>query len=366
MNFSSAVVMNRLPLTTEEVSREWLTEALGANFAGVEVTVALAVDVITGTATKIRIRAEYNEAGRRAGLPKTFIVKGGFSSHSEMMAYIYKLEMRFYGEVASQLSMRLPRCFYAGGDVDGRQSIVILEDLDARGVNFCRVERPLSYEQAARQLEAQAEMHAKWWDSPQFAPGGELEWIEALDPLPEGEAGTYQRGQLKPDVYAKFMALPRAAAVSKIFHDRDRMERAMERLRGFDREGPQCFLHGDYHLGNLYFDGGAAGVLDWQSMRRGPWAHDFAYFLVSALDMADRREWEKPLLRHYLRILEGRGVSAPAFDEAWDAYVIQLVYGLYYWLVNPVEFQAELNNCAVAPRFALAALDHGTFARLLG
>ena len=34
--------------------------------------------------------------------------------------------------------------------------------------------------------------------------------------------------------------------------------------------------------------------------------------------------------------------------------------------VNPVEFQAELNNCAVAPRFALAALDHGTFARLLG
>jgi hypothetical protein len=34
------------------------------------------------------------------------------------------------------------------------------------------------------------------------------------------------------------------------------------------------------------------------------------------------------------------------------------------WLVNPVEFQAELNNCAVAPRFALAALDHDAFGRL--
>ncbi len=33
-------------------------------------------------------------------------------------------------------------------------------------------------------------------------------------------------------------------------------------------------------------------------------------------------------------------------------------------LVNPVEFQAELNNCAVAPRFALAALDHDAFGRL--
>jgi hypothetical protein len=37
---------------------------------------------------------------------------------------------------------------------------------------------------------------------------------------------------------------------------------------------------------------------------------------------------------------------------------------LYYWLVNPIEFQAELNNCAVAPRFALAALDHHTLERL--
>jgi hypothetical protein len=35
MNFFPAVVVDRLPLTTEEVTREWLTEALGANFVGV-------------------------------------------------------------------------------------------------------------------------------------------------------------------------------------------------------------------------------------------------------------------------------------------------------------------------------------------
>jgi len=275
--------------------------------------------------------------------------------------------MRFYSELAERLSICVPGCFYAGGDVGGRQAIVILEDLDARGATFCRVERPLSYEQAERHLNGQAALHAKWWDSPQFAPGGNLDWIEPLDPLPEGEAGAYQRGQLKPEVYAKFMSLPRGLAVAKMFHDRDRMESAMERLRTVDRAGPQCFLHGDFHLGNLYFDAnGAAGVLDWQSMRRGPWAHDFAYFLVSALDMVERREWEKPLLRHYLEQLGRHGVRAPSFDDAWNAYVVQLVYGLYYWLVNPVEFQAEANNCAVAPRFALAALDHGTFERLLG
>ena len=139
----------------------------------------------------------------------------------------------------------------------------------------------------------------------------------------------------------------------------------MERLRQIDRTGPHCLLHGDFHLGNLYFDAdGTPGVLDWQSTRRGPWAHDFTYFLVSALDMAERREWEKPLLRHYLQQLALHRVQPPTFDAAWDCYITQIVYGLYYWLVNPVEFQAELNNCAVAPRFALAALDHDTFGRL--
>jgi aminoglycoside phosphotransferase (APT) family kinase protein len=140
------------------------------------------------------------------------------------------------------------------------------------------------------------------------------------------------------------------------------MERAMEKLRIIDRSGPRCMLHGDFHLGNLYVDrDGAAGVLDWQSTRCGPWAHDFTYFLISALDMADRRDWEKPLLAHYLEQLARHAAPAPSFADAWDAYRMQIVYGLYYWLVNPIEFQAELNNCAVAPRFALAALDHGVF-----
>ena len=71
------------------------------------------------------------------------------------------------------------------------------------------------------------------------------------------------------------------------------------------------------------------------------------------------------MLDHYLGVLRSHGVEPPDFDSAWNAYRIQSVYGLYYWLVNPVEFQVEVNNCAVASRFAFAAIDHDTF-RLLG
>jgi len=127
----------------------------------------------------------------------------------------------------------------------------------------------------------------------------------------------------------------------------------MELLRVVDRSGPHCFLHVDPHLGNLYIDAdGVAGLLDWQAPRRGPWVHDFAYFLISSLDVLDRREWERPLLQHYLDALRAHGVAAvPAFEDAWLAYRQQ-------------EFQVEVNNCAVAPRFALAAIDHDTFALL--
>lgn len=359
--------MSRLPLTSEEVTAGWLTEALRVRYPSVTVTSLRSAPTVQGTASKIRVHLTYDAAGQAAGLPPTMIVKGGFSAHRELMYYVYMLEARFYAELASRLpTIRVPHCYYAGWSDAERQAIVVLEDLDARGATFCRVQKPLTYAQAASQLDLQAAYHAQWWMSPAFEPGGELAWIDPIDPLPEGEAGAYQRGQLKPEVYAHFMQLPRGLAVSKAFHDRDRMEAAMERLRVVDREGPYCFIHLDPHLGNLYIDAdGAAGLLDWQAPRKGPWVHDFAYFLISSLDMLDRREWERPLLEHYLAALRGHGVAAPPFDEAWQAYRQQAVYGLYYWLVNPVEFQVEENNCAVAPRFALAAIDHDTF-RLLG
>jgi hypothetical protein len=356
----------QMPVTPEQVTARWLTEALRISYPGVTVHSMAAAPAVLGTAGKIRVRLTYDAAGVAAGLPASLIVKGGFSDHRELMYREYMLEARFYSEVAPRLpAIRVPRCHFAGWDDAQRQAIVLLEDLDARGASFCRVQKTLSFAQAASQLELQATYHAQWWMSSEFEADGALAWIDPLDPLPEGAAGTYQRGQLEPGVYAHYMQLPRGVAVSRAFHDRDRMEQAMERLRVVDREGPHCFLHVDPHLGNLYIDAdGQAGLLDWQAPRKGPWVHDFAYFLISSLDVLDRRNWERPLLQHYLDALRAGGVAAPDFESAWLAYRQQSVYGLYYWLVNPVEFQAEINNCAVAPRFAHAAIDHDTFALL--
>lgn len=356
--------MTALPLTVEAIDADWLTAALRERHPGIAVTSVVRDAALQGTGTKVRVHVEYDAAGRRAGLPRTLIVKGGFSAHRELMYDVYELEARFYGSLAPTLGMRVPECYYAAFDATVRQGIVILEDLDARGVRFCRVQQPMDFAQARAQLEQLARLHAYAWPGRTNAAPA---WARPHDPLPEGTEGAYQRGQLVPEVYAHYMGLPRGVAVSRLFHDRDRMEAAMERLRVIDRESPRCLLHTDPHLGNLYFDAdGAAGVLDWQSVRVGPWAHDVCYQLVSSLDIADRPRWEDPLLNAYLEALRRHGVTPPSFDDAFEAYRLHHVYGLYYWLVNPVEFQVEVNNCAIAPRFAAAALDHGTFEALLG
>ncbi|REG58420.1 phosphotransferase family enzyme [Paraburkholderia sp. BL6669N2] len=364
MECEDDVKLSPLPVDVSEVTAKWLTQALQTYCEGVEITSLKLVDVIYGTATKLRVHLEYNARGNEAGLPRSLIVKGGFvPEYRHLNVYIYEYEARFFEEVQPELPVRVPRAFFSATDHSNGQSIVILEDLAERDVTFCRVQSTLSYAQAAANLDAQARLHAQYWAAPALAADGKLAWLAEQDPLPDGEAGTYHWGQLKADVFAHYTQLPRGAAIPRQFHDRDWMERALLNLRWFDRLGPMTFLHGDVHLGNLYFErDGTPGFLDWQSYRRGPWAHDFTYFLVSALDIADRPKWERSLLTHYLERLAAYGVAIPpSFDEAWDAYRRHLVYGLYFWLVNPVEWQAEVNNCAVVPRFAMAALDHDVF-----
>lgn len=352
----------KLPVKVEDITASWLTEALSSNYAGVEVVSLDAEVPVWGTGTKIRVRLQYNQAGIDQGLPASLIVKGGFAEHRELMEDVYIKEVRFYRDLRPKLDINVPACFFAAHDSSVHQHIVILEDLNLRNVDFCRVQKSLTFDQAQQFLDGQARYHARWWNAPALADG-ELDWLQLWDPLPATADGDYARSRLEPDTWASITELPRAVGLPRQFLDLDWMERALAKLSAFSREAQDCcFLHADHHLGNLYFDAdGTAGVLDWQSPTKGHWSHDVTYFIVSALDIADRKKWDKALLSYYLERLKCYGVKEPpSFEAAWEAYRLQIIDGLFYWLVNPEEFQAELNNCAVAPRFAMAALDVDT------
>lgn len=351
-------MFSTLPLTPEEVTPAWLGAAIGERWPGVAVETLDVDEILWGTGTKMMVRARYNAAGESAGLPERLCIKAGLAEHRELVKFCYQTEARFFAELAPNLPIGLPRVFAAAEDA--HQGIVVMEDLRATGARPCKVQDPLGRETAAAFLEDLAALHARWWNSPALADDGELGWLMRHDPLPDAAWGDFGRGQLQPETWAHYMGLPRALAVPAACRNRERMHAALQALRQHGPEQPVCVMHGDAHLGNMFVTAdGEPGFLDWQTTRRGHWAQDVTYFFVSALDPLDRRAWERDLIAGYLAALTRHGVpDAPDETSAWESIRAHIVYGLFYWMVNPVEWQAEVNNAAVAPRFAWAAVDH--------
>jgi len=342
-----------LPTTVEGVTPAWLSAALQARHPGVNVRAARVQDVILGTSTKIRVALETDDPT----LPATLIVKGGFEAHSPMMGPMYANEAGFYTHVQPRITMESPRCFFAGSDPDGFQSIVILEDLRAAGVRWLSALEPEPFEAIAERLRAMAVFHAQTWASPMFEAGRAWDWV---GPRFGDWAMVYANRYLMPEVWAGYIASPRGAAVSRALQDRAWMAGALVHLGAVEAAGPRCLIHGDTHLGNLYVTAeGRPGFLDAQ-VSHTHWSIEVAYHIVAACDLADRAAWEGDLMSIYLEALTAAGAPAPPFGEAMDRYAEAIAYGLFVFLINETRFQTEAVNTAYAARFGAAALAHGT------
>lgn len=345
-----------LPVTIEEIDREWITAALGSRFPEVEARKVEIVDVINGTCTKIRLRLDLNEAGKCAGIPETVILKGGFEPHSRDMMFMHADEVRAYRDVMPSLGLPVPACYFADYDPDRPQGIVIMEDLTTRGVTFCNPLIPQSHEQLRKRLSVFAAFHAKTWASDELSPGGRWSWTQdVFEGLKTGWAS-----HLQAEAWERYMLLPRSAAVSARFQSLDWTLEALERMSMLSSQLPHCVVHGDTHPGNTYIDvDGTPGFFD-PLPHRGPGIGEVTYHMVAALDTGDRKRWEGALIRHYLDELERHGVEAPAFDEAMRQYGSFLPFGYLIWVSNETFMQSESVNTAYTSRFCAAMLDHDT------
>ncbi|MEP6868514.1 MAG: phosphotransferase [Novosphingobium sp.] len=340
-----------LPLTPEEITADWLSAATGRAVRHAQV-----VDVILGTSTKIRVSVDGD------GLPPTLIVKGGFEDHSPSMKEMYANEIAFYGLLAPALPIHAPRCWFAGSDPASHQSIVIMDDLVARGVTFLHAQRPETPAAVNRRLSDLARFHAASWNDAGLAPGGRWDWVVGRF---SDWSMVYAERYLKPEVWRHYCESPRGAAISTRLHDADWMRRALAHLAVIEQSGARCIIHGDTHLGNLYVEAdGTPGFLDAQPARASP-LMEVAYHVTGALDLADRRACEQDLLRHYLTALAECGVEPPPWEAAWLQYRQFIAYGLFIFLINEVRFQTEAINTAYAARFGAAMLDHDVM-RLVG
>jgi aminoglycoside phosphotransferase (APT) family kinase protein len=122
----------------------------------------------------------------------------------------------------------------------------------------------------------------------------------------------------------------------------------------------RTLLHGDPHLGNVYFTAeGHTRFLDWSAFHFGSCFHDLVYFMTTMLTIEDRRAHEMQILDHYLATLHRLG--GPKLDR--DDEELMLEYRRSFmtdviWLICPDGLQSKERVASFCERTVAAWVDH--------
>jgi hypothetical protein len=316
---ASPWVPTRGPSKSSDVTAEWLTVNLGVHAPGATALLATSLDGTTGTTDRRRLAVEWNEAGKRAGLPANVFIKSSpLTARNRGMVAALGMsvnEVRFYQQVAEELVGVCPKAWYSYAGI-GARFLIVLEDIVADGARPYALADRCEIEHARGLVDAFAQLHSRFWESPRL--DGDLRWVRTWSTRP-GNAVLkmfYKRGRRGA------LRLDRPEATPAVQATAAALDANIDAYYGEFESGPLTLLHGDSHLGNTYsLPDGRSGLLDWQVIWRGPGLREVTYWMITGLDADVRRAHERELLEGYLDGLRAGGViEVPSFDEAFERY----------------------------------------------
>jgi len=299
-----------VPISVEvgDITAPWLGSVLGGRIDAIEL-----LDTHSGTTGRVRVGLLHDD---RRLPPSVFVKLAPFAS--EQRAFVAQTgmgvgEARFYAEIAADVPVRHPRTWYATHDETGRY-VMVLEDLTSIGAEFPGQRDPGLLTLVENTIDSFAALHAAFWQSDRFEPGGDLAWVadRSADYGSSADLIGFAVDQLGDQ-------LPEASReLADVY-----LVRA-EHVPNFLGKGPRPLVHGDAHLGNMFTDGATPGLLDWALMGFAPGLRDVAYFLGGSVPTELRRAHERRLVERYCLRLADHGIALDV-DEAWDQYRSQLL-----------------------------------------
>ena len=348
------------PSRVEDVTPELLTAVLAERNPGVKVARFEIVEVkqfgegIVSTADRVTVKLAY-APDCRGDLPERVIIKTMLlSPHAPDAMYLN--EVRFYREIRPLLDIETPQSYGSTFDQQTGQFGVILEDLRERGASFPNVTTPINLSVITYLVKTLASLHARFWMSPRFET--DLNWLST--PRSGGMSDVfsligfeYLQRRMAKDGFKAGMIAPLRADLETLWSKLWKVQELLE-------QEPTTLLHGDPHIGNTYLlPGDKAGLLDWQLMIRGCWAHDLTYLLITGMDTETRREHEREFIELYLSELKRNGVASPPdFEAAWEMYRRTVIWGLVIgWLFTPPINYGEQITVGNIARLVAAAQD---------
>ena len=276
---------------------------------------------------------------------------------------MYLNEVRFYRDIRHELDIESPMAFASQFDRTTGRFGLLLEDLTERGARFPSALDPVSLDEVRSVLGHLARLHAQFWNSPRFAH--DLSWVAT--PVSGGMSDVFDLIGLDliEDQVSRHPF--KADLIAPLGRSLPQMWELLWRVQTRHSRGPTTLLHGDPHLGNTYLlPASRGGLLDWQLMMQGSWAHDVTYLLVTALEPEVRRAHQDDLLLEYLDLLASGGVAeVPSPSEAFEQYRMAALWGLVIgWLICPPENYGEPITAANIVRTVTAVRDLETLAAI--
>lgn len=325
-----ATALGDVPGRAEAVSVDWLSAVLCADTPGASVTRFLVGPRDDGTTSRSAMVVDYNDVGQEAGLPTRLFVKCSATLLSRVLTGLSgaaRAEVGFYSQLRPTMDIESPAAYHAAWQPGACRSAIVLEDVAVTGgVTFADpTETHVARSMVESQLDVIAGYHGWYWGSARLAG---LPWL-----------GTALQFQQTVNATIDFerrtmVGVERSEGIVPPELGRRRHEIYPKAMRSLElhAQAPVTLLHQDLHRNWYVTPEGRMGLFDWQCVAKGHWALDFAYTVSSALQVEDRRAWERELLGFYLDRLGAAGGQPPSFDVAWNHYRQQVFHALIFLL----------------------------------
>jgi hypothetical protein len=230
-----------------------------------------------------------------------------------------RIEVRFYAEVADQVSVSVPHCYYGAVGDDGVAFVLILEDMapaeQGDQIAGCTVAQA---HDAVRNI---AGLHAPFWCDREILS---WDWTSVVTPAIADPLQEYLVRFTEPFI-ERFGLGPDDAEVL-----RRSSKGAATWIRG--RSERFSAIHTDYRLDNLLFSTDTrtppVTAIDWTNFAVGLPARDIGFFLCTSLSVTDRREYERDVVTAYGEELTRLGVPEQPSDQLFDDYRWGLFQGV--------------------------------------
>ena len=311
-----------IPGSIDDVTAEWMTEALGCPVTDVDPTLIGVGIGVTSAVYRCRLTGD--------GCPERVVVKlpalDPAAVFTSTVLRMYIREVGFFETLSTESPIRVPNGLHAAVDPETSAFVVVMEDMD--GLRVVDQIAGMDIADAERAVDELAGWHARWW-------GRAREMVE------EGTAvslGDPIYPAILPIVYAEGWEKltgadgidlpPSVLEIGAPFAD------SLVDLLAQLSEEPTTLLHGDYRADNMLFDDdGGLVLLDFQLIGEGRAAYDLAYFVTQSLDPAVASKHERPLFDRWIAGLHAAGVDDLDEDRTWLDYRRAALFCLVYPVV---------------------------------